>query len=178
MGCCQNKKVTRRDKNFLVDCSAKVKDLYDSYFRVVAYLQASQFFAKSSDELTNTIKRYANGNFEFDKEDLSASAVDAVHKLHPLEYKTHMVTKEWLLDACLRHQTFVEEVELNLLEFDVCFYIYVHFVYLCSCNSDEVIVPSKEADFVWQAHMQDNERYRSDMMNRLGWVLKYNDNIT
>lgn len=156
MGCCQTKKNRISDKIFHVGYSAKIKQLYDSYFQVISYLQESHFFAQPSDELVQAITSYLDNNYQFESNDISAIAVDSVHKLHPFEYKSSSVTEEWLLSACLRHQTFIDEIELELLDFGVCFYIYVQFVYLCSCNPDEVIVPSREANFVWQAHMQDH----------------------
>jgi hypothetical protein len=51
--------------------------------------------------------------------------VDSAHKLHPLDYATEKVTKEWLIQACLRQNTFCQEFPFDLLNYDDAYKHYV-----------------------------------------------------
>jgi len=87
---------------FVVKCSAKLKDLFDYYTQIVLYLRTSNFFATTTDPLLIAIDLYLANDCQFHPSDLPLAAVDSAHKLHPLDYRTETVTKEWLLNACLR----------------------------------------------------------------------------
>lgn len=82
--------------------------------------------------------------------------IDSVHKLHPVDFLTTKVTHEWLINACIRQHKFSVEFPLEHLTFEASYKQYVEFLYLCSKNPTQVIVPSKLGDFMWHSHMQDN----------------------
>lgn len=39
-------------------------------------------------------------------------SVDSVSKVHPLAYDTGVVTKQWLVDGCLRQNKFIQDFPL------------------------------------------------------------------
>ena len=49
--------------------------------------------------------------------------------------------------------------------------------YLSFVSDGEVIFPSKMADFLWHAHMQDPEEYRIDLQRMLGRILDHVDDF-
>jgi hypothetical protein len=48
---------------------------------------------------------------------MKLSAVASVHNLHPRDYGTHVVTKEWLVSACLRQHKFVTTFPMEQLNY-------------------------------------------------------------
>jgi hypothetical protein len=113
----------------------------------------------------------------YDKEDFSLRAINAICKLHPLKYRTSAITTEWLFGACLRHHRFVDSFPFKKLTFEESYKNYVEFLYLCSKEPKKAIVANKLADFMWHSHMQDNQNYKLDMIRMVGCVLDHRDNF-
>ena len=66
-----------------------------------------------------------------DKENLGLCSIDMAHKLHPLDFGSEKVTKEWLIEACLRQNNFIQEFPYEILKFEECYMHYVEFLYMC-----------------------------------------------
>lgn len=102
-----------------------------------------------------------------------------VHKLHPIDYKTVKVTQKWLLEACLRQHKFIDELPLDKVEFQDCYENYLEFLYvLFKAKCEQIVVPNKKADILWHSHMQDNEKYKVDMMEIFKKVLDHRDDYS
>lgn len=48
---------------------------------------------------------------------MDVACVDAVHKLHPLDYETKKINKEYLMDACLRNNEFCQKLHIKCIRF-------------------------------------------------------------
>ena len=124
------------------------------------------------------METYLKNPRSFNTNDSELCSIDSVHKLHPVDYGSGKVTKEWLIDACLRQHKFINEFPFEILYFQKSYKEYVEFIFTCSNNSHTVIIPNKLADFMWHAHMQDNRRYKVDSQRMLGRVLDHLDDLS
>ena len=48
---------------------------------------------------------------------------------------------------------------------------------MCKNNRQSITVPTLFEDMIWHSHMQDNEQYKKDTKDILGWVLNHDDAI-
>ena len=62
-------------QKFVVDCSAKMKELFDYYREIVIYLRTSNFFATETDQLAIAIDLYLTTDYRFNPNDLPLAAV-------------------------------------------------------------------------------------------------------
>ena len=90
-----------------------------------------------------------------------------------MDYDTENITEKMLLDACLKHKKFVDAFPAETLAYKSAYIHYVKFLERCSGLPNEVLLPSKLADFMWHAHMQDPDAYKKDMKAMLGVVLDH-----
>jgi hypothetical protein len=54
---------------------------------------------------------------EFDANDFALCAVDSVNKQYLMYYGVRIATKEWLINACLKQQTKIDDLNLEELNF-------------------------------------------------------------
>lgn len=111
--------------------------LFNHYRRVVRFLKQTNLFGRRSLQLEYLVATYLsspNGlephslkpqENEVDPEKMALCAIHATHKLHPLDFQTDLVCDEWLIKACLKHQKFVRECELEGLYFEDAFRKYI-----------------------------------------------------
>ena len=109
---------------------------------------------------------------------MALNAVHSTHKLHPVDYKTKVVTVDWLTIACVRQHKFAIEFPMNQLDFNACYKHYIEFLYLCNKNKGSITVPNKLADFMWHSHMQEHKSYERDTKAMLGFVLNHVDDYS
>ena len=128
---------------------------------MVQFIKTSNLFASPTVELNSLISTYLLDTVQFDKDNMALCSIDAIHKLHPVDYGTNKVTKEWLTEACLRQNKFCQEFPFDLLNYEDAYKHYVEFLYLrFKAPLNSVVVPNKLGDFIWHSHMQDNQLYK------------------
>ena len=92
MGSCMEPDAQKKYE-FAVRFSPRLRQLFDLYLQEVQYINTSKLFASPSKQLDSVIDQYLKNSTKFNKSDLNLWAVDAVNKLHPLDYGTKKVTK-------------------------------------------------------------------------------------
>jgi hypothetical protein len=78
---------------FYATFTAPLRTLFDRYSTVIEFLRTSELFAQESVQLTDSIEVYFQDPVGFDQKNLNLVAIDSVHKLHPLDYNTPVVTR-------------------------------------------------------------------------------------
>jgi hypothetical protein len=48
---------------------------------------------------------------------------------------------------------------------------------MCKEHPTRIMVPNKLEDFVWHSHMQDNEKYKKDVVQIIGRALNHTDDF-
>lgn len=94
--CLESSSSSKKKYEFSVRFSPRLKALFDNYYQIVQYIKTSNLFSGVTPELTSAVDKYLTNIFGFDKSDMNLCAVDSAHKLHPVDYATQKVTKEWL----------------------------------------------------------------------------------
>ncbi len=83
-------------------------------------------------------------------------AVDTAHKLHPLDYGTSKVNKEYLIKACLRQEEFCRKLNIESLNYQDSLKNYKKFLKVVKARPEEITVPLFNEDFMWHSHMTDH----------------------
>ena len=58
-----------------------------------------------------------------------------------------------------------------------CLRKYLEFLYMARKYPDRVVSPMLSADYMWHAHLQNGEAYRTDMNQFMGIFLNYRDDF-
>lgn len=108
---------------FRTDFSSDLLPLFSNYRKVILFLRSSYLFKETTPLLEQSVAQYLLDPLNFDQQNWALQAIDATHKLHPLDYCTPKVTQEWLVNACLRHHKFAVNfpVSMRRLNFGTCF---------------------------------------------------------
>jgi hypothetical protein len=104
-------------------------------------------------------------------------AVDTSHKLHPLDYGTKKVDKEYLINPCLRQDEFCRKLHAKCINYEHTLENYEKFLKIIKSQPGTITVPSLNEDFMWHLHMTDHEKYKSDTKRILGFFLNHDDEI-
>jgi hypothetical protein len=78
----------------------------------------------------------------FDQNNLDLLSVDTAHKLHPLDYGTSKVSKEYLINACLRQEEFCRKLHVKCLKYENNLENYEKFLKLVKNRPGKITVPS------------------------------------
>ena len=105
--------------------SADLAQCFSRYKAVVEFMRATTLFGGYSVELKAVVDAYMRDMNNFSRQDMALNAVHAVHKLHPLDYKSPHVKAEWLMAACVRQHKFAVEFPMERLNFHNS---YTHYV--------------------------------------------------
>ena len=98
--------------DFSANFTANLPNLFEYYRQTVEFLNYSGLFEEASAELHNLVDIYLKDTINFPRHDSGLCAIDAVHRLHPIDYGSPVVTHDWLVRACLRQQRFVEKLPM------------------------------------------------------------------
>ena len=106
--------------------------------------------------MEKTVETYLKDWKHFDANNLDLVAVDTSHKLHPLDYSTNKIDKEYLINACLRQDEFCRKLHVKCLNYEQTLKNYEKFLKLIKSRPGKITVPSLNEDFMWHSHMIDH----------------------
>lgn len=82
-------------------------------------MRATRIFKERTEKLEDLVEEYINNNFKFDENNMDIASIDSVIKLHPIDCKKNeRLTKEWIINACLRQDKFCVETKVERITFD------------------------------------------------------------
>jgi hypothetical protein len=66
------------------------------------------------------------------------------------------------------------------LDYQTCLKSYCNFLRLVKSRGRSmwIVIPTLYEEFMWHSHMKDNVNYKKDTKRILGYVLKYNNEIS
>ncbi len=82
------------------------------------YIRESNIFKSRTEKLERAVDQYLTNYNQFDKTNIQMLAIDTSHKLHPRDYGTSKVDKEYLINACLRQDDFCRKVHVKCITFE------------------------------------------------------------
>ena len=150
------------------------------YGNVVKFAKKYKFFINDNPFLKDNVTKYLDRPNKVNCDNDYEKFVLSTHKLSPLKYfHQDQIDSQWLVDACNRHANFCERLYDSNLKFNLHKWLneYNKFLDMCKLYPNKVIVPTLPQDFMWHAHMQDNESYVLDTKRKLGKILGHDDNI-
>lgn len=160
-----------------------LENLCDQYIEIVKKVNEVKRIFLNEELLRDNVQIYLekfDSNQQINLNEFSMYWIWSVHKLYPMQYKNKKkLEKEFLFQTCLKQKKFYLNLKNDLKNYKFKKWLkdYEKFLKLIKKNPFKDLAPTLKQDFIWQAHMQDNEQYIKYTLEYLGKILDHNENL-